>query len=336
VKQSHFLQTSFALVAISFLLAAFGFSFQPNVFTAGPQGVQAASGNDPDDLRLLGYVWSSTTGWISFCGGRGNKEECPGTVPYQVWVNNESGDLSGWGWSPNVGFISFDRSVTGAPPSGDDCGPGAIGCIDEELNGRGWGRFIAGCDYGGVRCTSSGAGVDSGGWDGWIRLGDLDLNDASFGVSVSKDSPDGSRLVGFAWGSEIVGYTSFDLASNLSIIKPEGSPDIQIIDFYPTPRGGGRVPLRVTLTAVVESTSDVEIHYRFDCGNAKIEDVYTTEKTATATCFYTIANDYNLEVTATQEGRVATASDRFPYPQPYRVFPPGIIEIPPEELPEDF
>jgi len=118
----------------------------------------------------------------------------PPAVAYKVQANPATGVLSGYAWSPNVGWISFDRAVTGAPPavSGSDP-PDADVCVDlgTECLARidmtpdgdvcggalydvcGWARAISACQndlWDGTKCTGDGAGDLAGGWDGWIKL----------------------------------------------------------------------------------------------------------------------------------------------------------------------
>lgn len=48
-------------------------------------------------------------------------------------------------------------------------------------------------------CSSSGAGLTSLDWDGWIKLQNVTYNDAT------------GKLGGWAWGSEVVGWIDFSL-----------------------------------------------------------------------------------------------------------------------------
>ena len=81
---------------------------------------------------------------------------------YGVNINND-GIFSGYAWSDNIGWISFNRTDTGAPPGSPDYGT-YLAQVDLE-NGQvsGWARALS---YG-------------GGWDGWIKL-----RDANYGVYI--------------------------------------------------------------------------------------------------------------------------------------------------------
>jgi hypothetical protein len=93
---------------------------------------------------------------------------------------DSNGDLSGYAWSSNIGWISFNRSDTGNPPSSDPgAGVGAIAKVN-KVNGEvsGWARALS----------------NGGGWDGWISLRGMAANPTPYGVFVS-----GNKWQGFAW-----------------------------------------------------------------------------------------------------------------------------------------
>ena len=73
---------------------------------------ESAFTTNEDDLDLEGFAWAGNTGWISFCGGR-SAAVCPGTVVYKTWLNNVNGTFKGHAWSPQLGYLSFDRDETG-------------------------------------------------------------------------------------------------------------------------------------------------------------------------------------------------------------------------------
>lgn len=124
---------------------------------------------------LSGYAWSDNIGWISWEGG-----------DYGITVS-PSGVLSGYAWSDNIGWISANSSdLAGCPSS--PCS--AYFNDDGEL--QGWLRAIAG------------GTAQSGGWDGFISL-------AGSGYGPERQS-DGS-FAGYAWGSDVVGWLSFNYAS---------------------------------------------------------------------------------------------------------------------------
>ncbi len=90
-----------------------------------------------DNIR--GFAWSENIGWISFnsmgcdiddngfidtdamvlgCGGDNSTDQ---VFDYGVNADIDPispayGQLSGYAWSPNVGWITFDKAVAGIPP----------------------------------------------------------------------------------------------------------------------------------------------------------------------------------------------------------------------------
>lgn len=144
--------------------------------------------------NLVGWAWSDTIGWISFNSTNDHDPNTPGVqqsgVNYGVHMN-ASGDLCGdnscsspgYAWSSNIGWIQFG-GLSGFPS-----GSGTQG-INAKLNGnnvQGWAKAIT---------------ADGNGWDGWISLSGAG---PSYGVVLS-----GNVFSGYAWGSEVVGWISFD------------------------------------------------------------------------------------------------------------------------------
>ncbi len=112
-----------------------------------------------------------------------NSTNHPGSVNYGVHVANPSGGFSnvtGYAWSSNIGWIQFGGfSVF---PSGS----GTVS-VNARLNGNnleGWVRAI----------EPNASGVS--GWDGWISL-----RGTLHGISLV-----GNDLSGFAWGASVVGW----------------------------------------------------------------------------------------------------------------------------------
>ena len=112
---------------------------------------------------------------------------------YGVNIDSGNGKLSGHAWSENIGWISFNESDTGAPPFDDPCAdatciakaiaPGQLGKSDVDIHG--WARVLA---YG-------------DGWDGWIRFDHGRTNEVY--IDINKG------LHGWAWGSDVVGWIDF-------------------------------------------------------------------------------------------------------------------------------
>lgn len=181
-----------ALVAF-FLAGQLFFNYEEKT---APKAEAAAAHN------IFGFAWSENIGWVSFnslncdidgngfidtnamvlgCGGNNTTDQV-----FDYGVNlDASNNLSGYAWSSNIGWISFQLSDVASCPSGGICQPRLSGS-----NFFGWARALS---YG-------------GGWDGWIKLR-KDPTDAgeNYGVSLS-----GADFNGFAWGSDVVGWLSFN------------------------------------------------------------------------------------------------------------------------------
>lgn len=110
-----------------------------------------------------------------------------GGTGYGVKVAN-LGDISGYAWSENIGWISFNET-SGCPSL--PCAPKMNRSTGEV---SGWARACAGTTNG--DCTGA-SRID--GWDGWINLKGL-----GYGVTVS-----GCNWDGYAWGSDVMGWVHF-------------------------------------------------------------------------------------------------------------------------------
>ena len=120
-----------------------------------------------------------------------------GAISYGVNIDSETGIFSGYSWSENIGWISFadfDRD-------------GDIDSDDKNISGS---PCAPNCEA----LLNSETGKISGwaralaynnDWDGWISL-----NNGSYEVLVDTETGDFS---GWAWGSDIIGWISFNGAS---------------------------------------------------------------------------------------------------------------------------
>jgi hypothetical protein len=109
-------------------------------------------------------------------------------------ASDGSGTISGYAWSDNIGWVSANESGC---PSGT--------CTPRLQNGvlTGWLKALAG------------GTVGSGGWDGWVSL-----SGSGYGVTQS-----GNNFSGYAWGSDIVGWTDFSFATvQLQACYPNANP----------------------------------------------------------------------------------------------------------------
>lgn len=153
------------LITASFFLLAIGFFVTP----ASAQTV-----------GLTGFAWSDLpstntevgAGWISFSG--------PG--PYGVVANTSTGNLSGYAWSSNYGWLSFNLADVSGCPSGT-CQPNinpSTGLV------TGWARFIA-----------APAGTTDI-WNGWVHL-----NSGSVPLTYNSGT---QTFSGYAWGQNDIGW----------------------------------------------------------------------------------------------------------------------------------
>ena len=115
-----------------------------------------------------------------------------GAVTYGVFMDNSTGNLSGYAWSSSVGWIKFG-DLSGWPTGGNTTPSNAKIAFGKLV---GWARACS-ATIGG-NCSSMQA--KSGGWDGWISLD----GGTKYGVSLS-----GNNFSGFAWGSDVIGWTDF-------------------------------------------------------------------------------------------------------------------------------
>lgn len=115
-----------------------------------------------------------------------NTSTC-GSINYGVSVSETSSKLSGYAWSPNIGWISFNESDLSGCPQGS-C---QVKLNSGKLNG--WARALAGRDN------------PASGWDGWISL-DKKSGSVNYAVTLNDDTD----FEGYAWGSDVVGWILFN------------------------------------------------------------------------------------------------------------------------------
>lgn len=236
----------------------FSIVFASIVFFLGASVVSAAT------YEIVGFGWGSDDGsvggdcafppclagglgWVSFS----NKSD--GTaVPYGVRIDSTTGDFSGYAWSSNIGWVTFNafemqKCTTNL---GDNCPPGpapkanVVVTVDGTgiITGgtgkvTGWARacavFVSGCS-GAIRSDDQ-----TGTWDGWISLAgsgygmELDTALLKFRgpICISPCTPPQPPLcstcyawsggtavedAGFGWGINIGGLSVSLLSGSLS------------------------------------------------------------------------------------------------------------------------
>ncbi|MBI2625192.1 MAG: PKD domain-containing protein [Candidatus Nealsonbacteria bacterium] len=93
-----------------------------------------------------------------------------------------NGDFSGYAWSENIGWITFNKSELQGCPSG-----ACEAKVDKKTAVvSGWARALANGD----------------GWDGWIHL-----KGSNYGLSIDKTT---AQFQGWAWGDMNAGWISFN------------------------------------------------------------------------------------------------------------------------------
>jgi hypothetical protein len=122
-------------------------------------------------------------------------------LPYfllQELAQAAAGDnVSGWTWSENIGWISFNRSDTGNPPTAPfNEGSGPIAQYNSDTGElTGWMRVLA---Y-------------DGDWDGWIRFCDSTTSNCSGADQIARIDSNGDWH-GWAWSDVVIGWLSFNSA----------------------------------------------------------------------------------------------------------------------------
>jgi len=132
-----------------------------------------------------------------------NDNSC-GTSDYGVNIDN-GGNFSGYAWSPSVGLISFNVS-SGCPEAG---------CVTQPKFDKstgvvtGWARACEGTVNG--DCTGASR---SDGWDGWIKLSGTTPDGNAYGPLLTDQT-----FVGYSWGSDVIGWLAWS-GSGYGVISP--------------------------------------------------------------------------------------------------------------------
>jgi len=158
------------------------------------------------NANVSGWAWSENIGWISFnstnCDSdgdgitdTGNYSQCPtgeSIGDYGVHIAPD-GVFSGYAWSENIGWISFnEEDLSGCPQ--EPC-KAEINLTSGEVSG--WARALAPV-----------GDPEGGGWDGWIHL-----RGTNYGVKLN---PSTREFEGWAWGGDdasstaVIGWISFN------------------------------------------------------------------------------------------------------------------------------
>ncbi|MBT3282864.1 hypothetical protein HON59_01750 [bacterium] len=154
-----------------------------------------------------------------------------GTSDYGVNIAT-NGAMSGYAWSDNIGWISFEESDLSGCPSGS---------CTAKLSGnslQGWARALSNGD----------------GWDGWISL-----KGSNYGVTKN-----GNNLEGYAWdASDIssesigIGWIQFNPAFGSVTVSSVNAPTVSISADPATVFSGNNSTLTWTSTNATSCTASI-------------------------------------------------------------------------------
>jgi hypothetical protein len=179
-KRGRKLVLTMALFLFIFAAASVAKIYAAGNVTGWLWGGSEESSDGDSSNGLSGF--ETGLGWIKMSG-----------TNYGVTIPASDGDVSGYAWSENIGWISFEAADLGGCPSGT-CSARRVG---DRLEG--WARIMS---------IPQAAG-NAGGWDGWISLSGI-----GYGVELAKldgknvgDSGDlGST---YAWSASSSGAAEF-------------------------------------------------------------------------------------------------------------------------------
>lgn len=241
-----------------------------------------------------------------------------------------SDNLSGWAWSSNIGWISFNCTnqgvcasssygVTVAPPfSGQKelsgyawssnigwitfndselsgCPNGPCGALIDFSNGSvtGWARAyrcVAGC---------------TGGWDGWIHLSgpNYPSPDASGGGGVTLDLAT-CKFKGYAWGggdnANFPGWIHFAGFGYEAFVDPSACPPPGInVALQASPKIGDVVFSSQLIATVTNNVGSGPYTYRFDCDISRPPGLQLSGNAGAdnfTTCTYTTRGTFTAQV----------------------------------------
>lgn len=116
-------------------------------------------------------------------------------IDYGVDIDEDTGYMSGFAWSENIGWISFN--VADAAGCGGCSGSGCQAKASKTLNGSGqhevsgWAKVLA----------------NGGGWDGCVSLRGTATDSSPYGVYIDPATGD---FHGWAWSDMVLGWLSFN------------------------------------------------------------------------------------------------------------------------------
>ena len=183
--------------------------------------------------NVSGWAWAENVGWISFNSTNCDADEdgssdgtagCPlvgePVANYGVNIATTTGIFSGYAWSENVGWISFNESELSGCPTSTCRAWVDLSCPGDQCLVYGWAKALVG------------GTPESGGWDGWIKLrgfidtngnGVKDAGEEDYGVWIDPHASP-AEFKDWAWSDMVIGWMSFNCDNC------EGT----VCDSYPT------------------------------------------------------------------------------------------------------
>lgn len=158
--------------------------------------------------NVYGNAWSEGVGWISFNSCISPNSCSTSSVPsHGVTLDPGTNQVSGTAWNKNIGIISFNPSDWGTcPPDSGSCN---LGTFTNKWADGGWARAISVVDGAYLK-------NNTGGWDGWISLGNSSIYGASIDFSayvdmLNTDFPSHTFTVNdvhnsYWWGGDVIGW----------------------------------------------------------------------------------------------------------------------------------
>jgi len=164
--------------------------------------------------------------------------------PSEVRADSDD-NISGWAYSENIGWISFNNTTGGGPidygvhicstsDANTFCSGKSEGTLvgyawsrgtDTDVGGVGWISFnesdLGGCPqipckawvdtsdgkvYGWAKALAGGT-PEAGGWNGWIKLNGTAIDGSTYNVKIDADD---GEFHGWAWGDNVMGWISFN------------------------------------------------------------------------------------------------------------------------------
>ncbi len=157
-----------------------------------------------------------------------------GGAAYGVKVN-DAGVFSGYAWAPTVGWLSFNSTDT------TGCGDTTLASCAPQLTfgtGRiaGWARFVNGIGR-------------SDGWNGWVKLSDSQFFESPGYQGTQGVTYDNSKLSfsGYSWGSPATGWIKWDGDGSNGVKCPTCPLPTQACALETLPATTNVVPRSVTV-----------------------------------------------------------------------------------------